>query len=89
VLAEPPLDGVVLSDGAGLPVSDGDGEGDVVVVVGLLVVGAGVDESIGESGDTVDVLNGAAVRGVHDVEGLGELGAEGRDDRDACPSVVP
>ena len=51
VLAEPPLDGVVLSDGLGLDVSDGDGV-DVGVVLRLGdPVGVGGDESIDAPGD--------------------------------------
>jgi len=78
----------MLSDGAGLEVSDGDGEGELVVVLGLVVVGAGVDDWIDGADDPDSDLNGVAV-GLHDGEDFGELDAEERGDRDAEPSVVP
>jgi hypothetical protein len=49
VLAEPALADVVLSDGVGLPLSDGDDE--VGEELGLLVDPAGLDELIGAAGD--------------------------------------
>jgi hypothetical protein len=76
VLPEPPPDGAVLSDGVGLPVSDGDGEGEPVVVLGL-AVGDGLDESIEAAGDDDPVLYTFGVW-LHDGEGLGVLDAEER-----------
>jgi hypothetical protein len=82
VLSEPPLDGaVLLSDGLGLEVSEGDGVDDDVVVLGLVVVGAGLELMDGAD-DAAPVLYGVAVR-LHDGEGFGELDAEERGDRDA------
>lgn len=87
VLAEPPLDGAVLSDGVGLGLSDGDGEDDGVVL-GLPVDG-GLDESIGAAGvDDGPVWYGVAVW-LHDGEGFAECAGEELGDRDAWPSVVP
>ena len=90
VLSEPPLDGVVLSDGAGLEVTDVVGAGEVVVVLGLVVlgVGVGVGGTIGAPDDADGGVNTTA-GWLHDAEGLGLLAVEERDGGDAEPSVVP
>ena len=90
VLPEPPLDGavLVLSDGFGLEVSDGVGEGELVVVLGLVVDGIGVGEMIGApDGDDPGLYS--FVPWLHDGDGLAELDVEERCDGDAVPSAVP
>ena len=86
---EPPLDGaVVLSDGFGLDESEGAGEGELVVALGL-AVGDGLDEMIGATVDDGDPVLYSFVGWLHDGEGPADLDVEERCDGDAVPSVVP
>ena len=89
VLPEPPLDGaVVLSDGFGLEESEGVGEGELVVALGL-AVGDGLDEMIGATvDDGDDPALYSFVGWLHDGEGRADLDVEPCDG-DAVPSVVP